>query len=162
MIAMAAVCALGIDPGPVPGLFLARWRPGEQKAVWARAFQCDAVTVPYLLALLLEDRQDDEISCGQIEEFRTLRGAGTRGRYASVTREMITVLTGLAAKQGVTLAVRHSSAVFPWAGDRRLAAAGLLEATVQLPHARAASRHALFCAVADGGLADPLSEKTGS
>ncbi len=73
---------------------------------------------------------------------------------------MVTELSALAADRGVKLAVRHSSAVFPWATDKRLRAAGLYEATTGLVHARAASRHALFAAVHDGGLPDPLSRRT--
>ena len=40
-----------------------------------------------------------------------------------------------------------------------MAAAGLLEPTKQLRHARDAARHALFAAVADCGIPDPLSRK---
>lgn len=156
---MTAVTALGIDPGPVPGLVLAAWEPGKHKAARVQAFQCNAAAAPALLGMILAARSDSgEIFCGQIEEFRTLRGAGTRGIAASLTREMVTVLAGLAEGRGVRLAIRHSSQVFPWASDKRLAAAGLLKATAQLPHARAASRHALWTAVADGGLPDPLSK----
>ena len=155
-----AVCALGIDPGPVPGFFLALWRPGEKKADWARAWQCNADGAGGLLAMILSVH-GYLITCGQIEEFRTGRGPGTRGRGASATREMVSTLTAtaLAADRYVKLAVRHSSAVMPWSADKRLAAAGILDATAQLPHARAASRHALYCAAHDGGLPDPLSRR---
>lgn len=153
-----AVCALGIDPGPVPGMFLASWEPGQRKAHWARAFQCDAGGAHGLLALLL-NAYGPVITCGQIEEFRTGYGPGTRGKNASVTREMTLALAALAAERGVKLAVRHSSQAFPWASDKRLQASGLWEATAQLIHARAASRHALYAACHDGGLADPLSRR---
>lgn len=154
---MTAICALGIDPGPVPGFFLALWRPGERQCEWARAYQCDAISAPGLLSMILTTF-GSQVTCGQIEEFRTLGGAGTRGRYASVTRQMVTELTAIAADREVKLAVRHSSAVFPWASDKRLKAAGLYEATTALKDARAASRHCLFAAVHDGGLPDPLSK----
>jgi hypothetical protein len=49
--------------------------------------------------------------------------------------------------------------VKPWATDERLAAAGLLDPTKGMRHARDAARHALFCAVRDFGLPDPLSAK---
>ncbi len=80
-----AVCALGIDPGPVPGFFLARWEPGEKAAALALAWQCPAEDAPGLLEDIL-DVQGDIITCGQIEEFRTGRGAGARGRNADRTR----------------------------------------------------------------------------
>ena len=149
--------ALGVDPGPVPGFFLAAWSPGEREAMTARAWQCDAGGAAALLAMILDFY--DGITCGQIEEFRTRPGAGSRGTYASVTREQVITLGALAAERGVRLAVRHSSAVFPWCSDRRLLAAGLREATTGLVHARAASRHCLFAAVKDGGLTDPLSTR---
>lgn len=155
---MTAVCALGIDPGPVPGMFLAIWEPGKREAVMTRAFQCDAAGAGGLLSMILAV-YGEMITCGQVEEFRTLHGAGTRGAHASVTRQQVITLSALAAERGVIIHVRHSSAVFPWATDKRLKAAGLYEATTALKDARAASRHALFVAVHDGGLPDPLSSR---
>jgi hypothetical protein len=52
--------------------------------------------------------------------------------------------------------------VKPWAVDKRLHAAGLLDMTAGMRHARDAARHALFCAVKDYGLPDPLSSKAGA
>jgi len=155
---VTAVCALGVDPGPVPGMFIAIWETREQKTAWARAFQCNAGGVQGLLSMILAVF-GSQVTCGQIEEFRTLHGPGTRGKAASVTRQQVITLSALAAERGVILAVRHSSAVFPWASDKRLRAAGLYEATTALPHARAASRHALYVACRDGGLPDPLSKR---
>ena len=151
-----AVCALGADPGPVPGIFLARWEPGVRVAVLALAWQCPAPDAPALLEEIL-DEYGDSITCGQIEQFRTGRGAGARGRHADRTRGNLSELEEVAADRGLKLAVRHSSQVMPWASDKRLREAGLYAATRGKQHARAASRHALFCAVADGGLPDPLS-----
>ena len=164
---MTAICALGVDPGPVPGFFLAAWSPGEREAAWTRAYQCNAGGAEGLLIMLLGMMEGTQrildygpvTACGQIEEFRTRSGAGSTGRNASVTREQVVTLGALAAERGVRLAVRHSSAVFPWCSDKRLQAAGLREATTGLVHARAASRHCLFAAVRDGGLPDPLSTR---
>jgi hypothetical protein len=156
---MSGICALAIDPGPVPGFFLALWRPGEKKADWARAYQCNADGAEGLLAMIL-NVHGSLVTCGQVEEFRTGHGPGTRGHSATATREMIPVLVSLAGEHGVKLAVRHSSQVMPWATDKRLTAAGVLDATTALVHARAASRHCLFAAVHDGGLPDPLSKRT--
>jgi len=153
------ITSLGIDPGPRPGVFLARWAPGKREAVLVRAWQLHDVPAAELLIEVLDEY---DITCGQIEEFRTGRGAGTRGKAASVTREQVTELTAIAAGHGLRLAVRHSSAVMPWASDKRLRAAGLYAATKGLVHARAASKHALYCAVHDGGLPDPLSSKWGN
>ena len=155
---MTHICAIGIDPGPVPGFFLALWRPGEKTAALALAWQCPADEAPALLEDIL-DVQGDIITCGQIEEFRTGRGAGARGRNADRTRGSLGELDEVAAEHGLRLAIRHSSQVMPWASDKRLQEAGLYAVTRGKQHARAASRHCLYCAVADGGLPDPLSKK---
>jgi hypothetical protein len=66
------------------------------------------------------------------------------------------------AKTGVRGSYARSAAdVKPWATDTRLQAAGLLDLTKGMRHARDAARHALFCAVCDFGLTDPLSRKAG-
>ncbi|TDB80191.1 hypothetical protein E1091_19330 [Micromonospora fluostatini] len=57
---------------------------------------------------------------------------------------------------------RSAAEVKPWATDLRLAAAGLLDLTKGMRHARDAARHALYCAVRDLGLADPLSRRAGA
>ena len=154
----APVVSLGIDPGPVPGIFLARWRPAGGPAELALAWQCPAEDAPGLLEDIL-DEYGDIITCGQIEQFRTGRGAGARGRNADRTRGNLSELEEVAAEHGLKLAVRHSSQVMPWASDKRLKEAGLYTATRGKKDARAASRHCLFCAVADGGLPDPLSRR---
>jgi hypothetical protein len=55
--------------------------------------------------------------------------------------------------------LRNASLVKTWATDKRLAAAGLLDATKGMQHARDASRHALYAAVHTGMARDPLSTK---
>lgn len=52
---------------------------------------------------------------------------------------------------------RSASQVKKWATDRRLAAAGILEQTKGMGHARDAQRHALFAARMDLQWPDPLS-----
>jgi hypothetical protein len=47
--------------------------------------------------------------------------------------------------------------VKPWATDKRLTAAGLLAMTAKMADARDACRHALYTAVHDAGIPDPLS-----
>ena len=77
-----------------------------------------------------------------------------------VTRELIGVLADLAAgRPQVTVIRRPAGLVLPWATNHRLAAAGLMAPTVGMPHARDAARHALYAAVRDGGMPDPLSTR---
>jgi hypothetical protein len=54
---------------------------------------------------------------------------------------------------------RAAALVKPWATDKRLHAAGLLDATKGMQHARDASRQALYAAVHMGVTPDPLSRK---
>ena len=55
------------------------------------------------------------------------------------------------------LHIRTAGEVKPWATDKRLHTAGLLDLTAGMRHARDAARHALYSAVRDYGLPDPLS-----
>lgn len=61
------------------------------------------------------------------------------------------------ARHADQLSVRSASQVKKWATDRRLAAAGILEQTKGMGHARDAQRHALFAARMDLQWPDPLS-----
>lgn len=58
--------------------------------------------------------------------------------------------------------LRTASEVKPWATDQRLLAGRLLLACKGMPHARDAARHALFAAVHDCGMRDPLSKRGGA
>jgi hypothetical protein len=63
-------------------------------------------------------------------------------------------------RRGARWFQRPAAHVKPWATDERLEAAGLLEATKGMRHARDAARHALFAACKDGGIPDPLSKRS--
>jgi hypothetical protein len=81
-------------------------------------------------------------------------------RAAATTRDMVGAVTALGRElPGVSVVQRCAAEVMPWASDKRLTAAGLYDITRAMPHARAAARHALFAAVRDCGLPDPLSAK---
>lgn len=151
---------IGIDPGPVPGLvqIVRRGRRLEVDAI-----QCTRHVAPSVLFALLDQCR----SClGQapaivaIERFVVGRGSQRSGRDGEVTRDLIGRLQREAADQpNVRVVMRSASEVKPWATDVRLGQAGLLEPTKGMRHARDAARHALFAAVKDGGLPDPLSRK---
>ena len=90
-----------------------------------------------------------------VEQFVVGRGSMRAGHDGAVTRDLIGALQQIAP----LAYLRTASEVKPWASDLRMAAAGLLEPTKQLRHARDAARHALFAAVADCGIPDPLSRR---
>lgn len=70
-------------------------------------------------------------------------------------RDIITALK--LRHRGVRIYERPAVVVKRWATNQRLEAAGLLAITTGMPHARDASRHALYSAVREGYLPDPLS-----
>lgn len=153
-----AVAVVGIDPGPVPGLVVL---PGGDSEPWV--VQCSAQLAPAVLQRLLEA----ELCCRPVlvgvEDF-VVRGRAARSASAAAgaqTRDLIGRLEAVAWQAGerVLLHKRAAAQVKPWATDGRLAAAGLLEPTTGMRHARDAARHALFTAVIEGIRPDPLSKK---
>jgi hypothetical protein len=94
-----------------------------------------------------------------MERFVVSRRAG-RSKTSGAgeqARNIIGAVTSLCQEAGVPVVLRSASQVKAWATDNRLEAAGLLAPTRGLPHARDATRHALYAAVWDCGLPDPLS-----
>jgi len=153
---------IGVDPGPIPG-FVHLARRGRHLEV--DVLQCSARVAPSVLYMLL---QDCRTSLGQapalvqIERFvvgRRSSRSSTAGA-GEQTRDLVGRLQREAEQQdNVAIRLRSAAQVKPWATDARLEAAGLLDATKGMRHARDAARHALFAAVHDGGLPDPLSKE---
>ena len=144
---------LGIDPGPVPGIVLLSY--AEHRLVKAEAVQCSASLAPAIIAELLTLNNTDTLV--QTEQFVIGRRAA-RSSTASAGAETREVIGEIRARWPFTV-LRTAGQVKPWATDLRLEAAGLLEATKGMRHAKDAARHALFCAVHDAGVPDPLSRK---
>lgn len=143
----------GVDPGPSSGFAVACWADGKLQS--AHALQCDSGTALDALHFLLSVY--GPVTCGGIEAF--LPGAHSGRAEGSLTRRMVTELTGIAAGYDLDLKARSASTVKLWATDKRLEKAGLLALTPGSTHARDATRHVLYSAVIDGGLPDPLSRK---
>lgn len=146
---------VAVDPGPIPGVVMLRQ---GRTAV----FQCDPDSVIWLVRELVTGGQVVARRVLAVERFvvgmRTARTSMPKA--GQITRDMIGALTELGRTlPGVTVVQRCAADVMPWATDKRLSAAGLLDLTKGMPHARAAARHALFSAVRDGDLPDPLSTK---
>lgn len=147
---MKPVTVLGVDPGPTTGLGLLQLPLGaghEYGQLSAGA------VLPVVLALLDPCPGPALIA---VEAFVVGRRAG---RSASpdagrVTRELVAALRALAGP-GLAVVVRPAAEVKPWATDERLRAAGLHP--TGMPHARDGCRHALYAAVHDCGVPDPLS-----
>lgn len=158
---MSATHYIGVDPGPIPG-FVMLW-PRTPRAVDIDVVQCSAKTATTVLWGLLNRNRRllDRTPCVvQIEAFVIGRGSMRSAGAGAQTRDLIGRLIREAENQpNVSVVQRSAAQVKPWATDARLDAAGLLEATKGMRHARDAARHALFAAVHDGALPDPLSRK---
>ena len=154
------IVAIGMDPGPTPGLV--RLVYAEQRLISVEVVQCTAnawkgILISWLPISPLTPYFRDE-TYFQGEKFVIGRASARSGSPGAVTRDMVgesvQVCAGLAI---VTL--RSASEAKNWATDKRLDAAGITRHVKGMVHARDAARHALFTAVAEGNIPDPLSRK---
>lgn len=136
---------VGVDPGPTPGIVVLDVEVGHLLDVGV--MQCSA----QLLYTLVSTFNPDRTALVAVERF-VVRGRTNAAQ--SLTRDQVANLVRLHPRA----AQRSASQVKPWATDERLEAAGLLEACKGMRHARDAARHALYAAVHDGHLTDPLSK----
>lgn len=152
---------IGIDPGPTPGIVHLAIRAGGHH-LDVDVIQCSEHTAPLMLWALLDSArfvQGTAPAIVAIEKFVVGKASMRSGRAGAVTRDLVGKLIREAQGQpNVNVLQRPAFQVKAWATDTRLEAAGLLEATKGMTHARDAARHALFCAVHDAGVPDPLSK----
>jgi hypothetical protein len=147
---------IGIDPGPVCGV-VGLWIE-DRKMQRADVVQCSAGCLRRVLSGLW-------LKTGRIAMERYVlsrRGGRLNDAAASkTTRAVIDMVTDWAEVKRTPCVLRSAAEVKPWATDQRQLAAGLLKVTTGMPHARDAARHALFAAVHDCGMRDPLSKRGG-
>jgi hypothetical protein len=145
---------IGIDPGPTPGLVRLLYMDGTLATV--DVVQCSSSLLMTVALALLQDRAVETYL--QVERFVIGRASMRSGSAGAITRDQVGRLLEMAASIGNVYPVqRPATEVKAWATDKRLSAAGLITPTKGMTHARDAARHALFCAVADGKIKDPLS-----
>ena len=122
-----------------------------------RAFQCNYDAAGELLAMVLDCYT--QIDVAGMEQFR----AGL-GRRSPRTRDLQERLTVMLADHGLPPGTWPAATVKPWSGyqtgERRLSAAGLLDATAGQGHARDAARYCVYAAVMGGLIPDPRSTRT--
>jgi hypothetical protein len=154
---MTIINIIGVDPGPTTGIAILHWSPaardGDKPGVIWRGYQCDADSASGLLVMMLN--LEDVWHAGEVEHF-------VHGNLPNspATVRLENELADVALACEVRLARRPMAAVKPWATDKRMTASGAWTAIpAKMVDARAAARHALFCAVHDGKLPDPLSRK---
>lgn len=162
---MTDLRVIGIDPGPVPGIVVLHIQNGRITRQWTHAVQCSWPVCEHILSVFLRDGHKVwPRTLVQVERFVVGRRSGrsSSAGAGAVTRDLVGIIQAVIEDQPKTghpeLRQRSAAAVKPWATDARLEAAGLLEATKGMRHARDAARHAIFAACHDGGLPDPLSK----
>lgn len=150
---------IGVDPGPVPGVAVIH--PGPLRT---QVFQCDAGSVLWLVRGLISEADGGALDTILAVEGFVVGPRASRSAAAGagkITRDMIGKLAGIQAYNPTNVRVvqRPATEVMPWASDARLSRLGLYAATKGMQHARAAARHALYAAVRDGGMTDPMSRE---
>lgn len=158
----ADVRVIGIDPGPTPGIVVLDIVRPDSAAPWIDAVevaQCSPGLAVELVHQVCASTQHGVALFVQVEKFVT---RGRANKAQQITRDLVPVIRSWVESTSATYVERPAVAVKPWATDARLDAAtsgpGLLQALKGMTHARDAARHALFCAVHDAGLPDPLSK----
>lgn len=145
---MIDVVTIGVDPGPSSGICVLDGGPGF-------LIQTDAVSVMPMTRILIAGYAGRTIRLA-VEEFVIGPNSAKAKQAGKVTRDLIGALTALTAADNVWMVKRSAAEVKPWATDHRLKAAGLYDRGVGIPHARDGARHALYSAVRDAGMTDPL------
>lgn len=157
---------IGIDPGPVPGIV--ELHVIDRVLADVYVIQCTDKLAPSLLRSRLDLLRSTEWGkrvTVQIEQFIVGRRAArsSTASAGTATRNLISQLQDVVTTRYTPLYVgvhlRPAAAVKPWASDQRLDVAGLSAETKGMRHARDAARHALYVAVHEGGLPDPLSKE---
>lgn len=146
---------IGLDPGPMVGAVLLKLPPiGATRPEPYRA-EIAQITPNGLWALIAGWLEAYDINAVVAERF-VVGHRASRVNDPKASEAARDVLGGLAVSLGDTRRIMRSAAeVKPWATDRRLDAAGLLDPTKGMRHARDAARHALYSACADFGARVP-------
>lgn len=143
---------LGVDPGQTTGICLI-------DGAYRDLLQVTPGLVVPIVRSLLHAAPETVLA---IERFVVGPRASRSSTPAAgqTTRGLIGALVNVGDELGIRVVQRSASEVKPWATDERLERAGLLAACKGMPHARDAARHAIYAAVSDCGLPDPLSRKS--
>lgn len=153
---------VGVDPGPIPGVVVLALENGKN-LVDPSVFQCDPGSALWVVTeSLASEVVSWDVKMLAVERFvvgpRAARSSSAKS--GATTRDLIGNLQAIGELAGARVHLRSAAEVKPWATDARLDTFGLMGATRGMPHARDGGRHALFSAVKDCGLPDPLSKRS--
>lgn len=149
---------IGVDPGRVTGIAGLSIFDGELTN--HTLIQCTHDVPRWLVRHLFDSVQPVDRLVLAVERFvvRARAGRSSDAAAGEITRDLIGALATIGEMHGAAVYLRSASDVKPWATDKRLEAAGLNKYST-MRHAADAARHALFAAVRDCGLPDPLSNR---
>lgn len=150
---------IGVDPGRTTGIAGLSIFDGELTN--HSLIQCTHDVPRWLIRTMFYGAQPVDRLVLAIERFvvRARAGRSNDAAAGEITRDLISALGAIGQLHGATVYLRNASDVKPWATDKRLAAAGMnISSTMR--HAGDAARHALYAAVHDCGLPDPLSARS--
>lgn len=152
---------IGFDPGPVPGICALLCEARGALIAPPVVVQCSqTIALPILRLMIQRAEPDPVLIAGERYVVRARAGRSRTSTAAQATRDLNGQLETL-VNERVRVVQRPAAHVMPWATNERLVAAGLWQPTVGVKDARAAARHALFCACHDLGVPDPLSRRGG-
>lgn len=157
------IVAIGMDPGPKPGLVKLTY--SDSVLIDVHVVQCTANCALDILQLWLTGVPTKAEVYFGVERYVD-RKVGRSGAAGQRTKDMVgsaltLVQTELSRPGAPKGAVNQNNAarVKAWATEGRLRAAGLWAPTEGMRHTRDAAKHALYVAVADGKCPDPYSRK---
>lgn len=158
------IVAIGMDPGPTPGLVKLTYVVDRLMEV--HVIQCSANCMLDVLDAWFRGVPTKAELYFQAEKFvvgtKSMRagspGARTRDMVGSTTTLAQTHLSGSGAPKG-SVVIRTASETKAWASNGRLEAAGIFGDLKGMTHAKDAGRHALYTACKDGLIPDPFSIK---
>lgn len=153
---------IGLDPGPATGMCLLDYNEG--KLVGRTLLTTDGGSAPIVLQGLLNTYYSGQLypmgrKVGSLEKFVTGQSAGSRGKAADVTRQLVMQLAETLQLFGYRVTIRSAGEVKPWATDKLLLAAEIPEQVVkreEFRHVADAARHCLFGAKENGIIRNPL------
>ncbi|HEY2086412.1 MAG TPA: hypothetical protein VGH54_10370 [Mycobacterium sp.] len=152
---MTSTLVIGIDPGPTTGIVALLFSDVDAMSDPV-ILQCDHYSTMFFADVIAHGFMQPTKTIVAVEQFVVGPRSGRSGSAEAgrITRNLIGALS---AEFGDDVVLRAAGQVKPWATDRKLAAAGLLDPTAGMGHARDAARHALYAAV-QSGFRDPMSK----
>lgn len=161
---------IGGDPGPATGLAFLDYEDG--RLVGRSLLQVIGADTPVVLRGMLIAYYSENFDTGprvgkrvgSVEKFVTGASAGSRGKNADVTRQLVMELTEVLQEFGYTVTIRPAADIKPWATNKRLVAAGIVASEKamhsDMGHAYDGARHCLYGAKEAGVIRDPLIRRT--